>query len=284
MDNKVSQMYRATLEDPFENPGVRLGFGCMTPTALGAMYLRSSLTASTDGSFEIAAHPNAGAGGFVFTSAPAAGVSPVWTAVAASNSSAVTSAFSVARVVSFGLRVRVLQAQTAAPGVLVGYASAATEIGNAPSVNGAPNTFTNIPNAHLAYGGETIEVLWRPRGPEDFDFASLASTTGTCFGSGGLYVTGTGFPTNATVFFEAILHFEAQTNFSGAGNPSDITDQGYGGSGLFDTVAAAARIVSTLGPEIRSTIQQVFGLNSGLRGVYSGSRTGQVTIEEMKEF
>lgn len=277
--------YRRTLEDPFEYPGVKLGFGTMTPTTLGALYVRQSFTANADGSFEICVHPNAAANGFAFTSNSGAATTPTWTGNSASNGTAVTSAFTVGRVVSMGLRARVLQAQTAAPGILAGYANQSIEVGNTPLLATTPNGFYGIPNVHLAYGSETIEVLWRPRGPEDFDFASMGVTTAGCFGSGGLYVSGTGFPASVTVFYEAILHFEAQLGTPSISNPSDISDAGYGSLGnLFDTVAAAGRIIASLGPEVRSTIQQSFGLNAGLRGIFSGSRTGQVTIEEMKEF
>jgi len=275
-----------TLGDPFEFPGVRTGFGCMAPTGLQAMYARGSFSANADGSFSVGAHSGACTSGFAFTSSAGATTSPSWTGITATGATALTGSYSIGRVVSFGLRVRVLQAMTAAPGVMAGAYIPVLDSQNAFGITVTPTNMLTIANTHLAYGNETMQVLWRPRGPEDFIFYPLNNPTGVCISSGDLCVQGTGFPASATVFYEAVCHIEAQA--STQSGSADVSDTGVGWiQTAFNTLSEAANLMSSLPPEVTSTIQSVFGFNSpsvrGLRGVYRSTNPG-FSIQEMKEF
>ncbi len=281
-----AQAWLKTLADPFEYAGVRTGFGCMIPTGLQALYQRGSFAANADGSFTCGCHAAASAGNFFWTSNAGAAATPVYTGLTAIGMTALTGSYSVGRVVSFGLRVRVLQAMTAAPGVMAGFANPILDNQNLFNFTTTPTATLTVPNAHLAYGNETVQVLWRPRGAEDFVFSPLNNATGPCFGSGQLIVSGTGYPAGATVFFETVLHVECvPSTQAGSADISDTADGWM--QTAFTTLSDAYNFMTSLPPEVTSTVQTMFGLNAaaarGVRGTGRSTNTG-LTIQEAKEF
>lgn len=235
---EFERAYIDTLNDPFEYPGVHLGFGCLVPTVLAFAYARGSFAAN------------------------------------ATN----LSSFNYARVVSGGLRVRVGQALTAAPGMMVGFA-ASTAPSTTLSSSNTPTQCINLPQAEIAWGSETMQVLWRPRDSGDFDFGPLGTTPNA---SGEMYVSGTGFPASVTVFYEAVFHIECFTTFLAGTVDQGNLDSGVAGG--FDTLQALAKIVKRYGaPVVASTIQQAFGLNSkfGKQTRTGSARPGFMTLDAL---
>jgi len=268
--------YLKTINDPFEYPGVHLGFGCMVPTVLSFAYARGSFAANADGSFIVGAQPAIGTSGNFTGGSNSGATSAVTYGYGVCSNATNLGIFSYARVISGGLRVRVGQAMTAAPGVMVGF-SASTGASATLSSTNTPTQCLNLPQAQMAWGNETVQVTWRPRDANDFDFQLIGNTP---VSSGELYVAGTGFPASVTVFYEAVFHLEVFTTFT-----SGIVDPGNASSSYtpgFDTLQNLAKTLYESGPQIISTAQEVFGLNSKFGrshpSVYSG---GGQTLETL---
>jgi len=269
------QDYINTINDPFEYGGVHLGFGCLVPSVLAFAYSRGSFAANADGSFMVGTMPALGTtGNFTGGSNSGATAAVTWGYGTAANNSNLA-IFSLARVISGGLRVRVGMAQTAAPGVMVGWLSSATASTTLSTAN-TPTQALNLPQGQLAWGSETVQVGWRPRDVADFDFQTIGTTPNS---SGQLYVAGTGFPASVTVYYEAIYHIECMTTTT-----AGVNDPGIGSSteSGFDTLQALAKVLKHASPEVTSTIQQVFNLNSKFgKNLARSARNGFMTLDAL---
>jgi len=275
---EFERAYIDTLNDPFEYPGVHLGFGCLVPTVLAFAYARGSFAANADGSFIVGAQPALGTSGNFTGGSNSGATAAVTYGYGASANATNLSSFNYARVVSGGLRVRVGQALTAAPGMMVGFA-ASTAPSTTLSSSNTPTQCINLPQAEIAWGSETMQVLWRPRDSGDFDFGPLGTTPNA---SGEMYVSGTGFPASVTVFYEAVFHIECFTTFLAGTVDQGNLDSGVAGG--FDTLQALAKIVKRYGaPVVASTIQQAFGLNSkfGKQTRTGSARPGFMTLDAL---
>lgn len=196
--------YTTVLNDPFNNPGVPLGFGCMIETTPAMAYIRGSYTGNADGSFTIESLPFPDR--LLATSASGVSTNPVYAYTASSNSAALYNTFNIGRVVAWGLRLRVLQPATAAPGILTG--AVFNTAANAGIVI-QPGNAAALPQSHEAYGTEVMEVLYRPTDPLDFSFGAISSGNNVALCNAVLHISGTGFPASSVVAYEIVMHLEA---------------------------------------------------------------------------
>jgi hypothetical protein len=160
--------YLQTLNDPFEYPGCRLGFGTLAATQLATGYLRFSSTCNGDGSWAGVFWPSTGSEGNpgLYINQNGAASTSAWTAIGElSNSAAINSAVAAGRVISAGMRVIPQVAATVAPGL--GFAGAiqdfSTNLVNTTSTGTLTvNGVTNMPNMVMGHGNCGALAVSRP--------------------------------------------------------------------------------------------------------------------------
>lgn len=217
------EQYARTLNDPFEFPGVKLGYGCMLPTTNVCAYNRGSLSPNADGSFSVSFSPDVI--NLVLVNNLANNVAPSATPwQPATNFASIQTSFREARVVSGGLRVWVSMAATDKPGVL--YSGTIPDY-TTTEFNAATSTaLRNLPGSIMSLEASGATILTRPYDSDSFAFF-VNPITG--YAAGGIpfmtsgYITGAGFPATATVYYEAVLNLEAiaRTSNNAPTTPAD---------------------------------------------------------------
>lgn len=214
--------YIATLNDPFEYPPVRLGFGSMCPTGVGTVYQRSTFTTNADGSFTLALAPHLNSGltasqGPILLNTGSFNVTTGWSNANFANASAYASIMSEARVVSFGIKVMPTIPLTAQPGVL--YVGSVNGLTYGAITGTTTNAFANAPamKVGLAAPGESAWATGRPEDPEAFvfryDIAHYPDIARDLTFSVPV-ICGTDFSAGASMHFEAVINFEYLHNTS----------------------------------------------------------------------
>lgn len=230
------------MNDPFNNPPVKLGLGTMVNTSIYTFYQRSSFTANaTDGTFSIALYPRSvtGASGWSIDYNNGGAASTAWGNINWANFGPFTSMYGLSnetRVIGGGLRVMPSIAATAAPGELfAGYFPA----GTVASVEATTALgLQNVPSAHVGISTDGAMVCTRPQDLDSFTFQpDGATTTGTTTHWSIPFVTGS-IPPGATVYWEAILHVEVLpgTNAPGAFAEGDSVDYRSQLSNLYGSI------------------------------------------------
>jgi len=216
--NSGKDCFAALLNDPFSNPPCRLGWGTMVPTALGTCSYRGTVSCNTDGSYAILVNPTLGQGATGIANPIMTNVSGAngvtWTGTAFQNIAQYPSALlTETRIISVGLRVSPLVAQTSAPGVI--YAGQINGItptllsGYSPTGLAIQSTLKTIISTNAP-----IRIVTRPIDNTAYEFGT-ATTYG---GAGNLYDHSTiacaliGFPSSASLIIDVILHFEYMPN------------------------------------------------------------------------
>lgn len=274
------QAYYSCMARPFDCPPIRVGFGCLVPTALHTAYLRGSAGANaTDGSFDFVVTNFLNAT-LLFNNSGGANT-PSWTVIGSANASVISGQIDMARVVGAAIRIFPQVALTAPPGILSSGISPRCDISDFVTFcSQTTNTRQNLPYNQFFQSrtGDTEcnEVCWRPTDVKDFEFSDLsaASFFGTAGGiisansatsnvgsgsldSGGsfLHISGTGLPASCNIFYEIVLHLECTdtinsiVNDSGAdSSPSLCQDQSIG------SVESAFRTLSKYLPSPSSAI------------------------------
>lgn len=214
--------YANTLNDPWEFPGVPLGYDCFLPTSQAAVYARSSIPVGTDGAFSIVFTPSAA--NLVSTTSALQAATPVYTNVPAANNGSVINNFSEARVVSGGLRVMALFPATAAAGVLFSGTTVDQSLSSLTLLS--IDTLSQLPNSKLGIGSRGALCTTRSydnAGYEFFNFPLIGYTnTALPFQSMG-YICGKGFPAGTVIWYEAVLNLEcvAKSSAFSSAIPSD---------------------------------------------------------------
>jgi hypothetical protein len=220
-----SDAYAAVLTDPFDCPPIRLGLGALIPTRLCSAYIRTSFITGADGSFQAWLSPTqvcltatSANGGFFMADTQLAGSGPTFNGPAnATDKASILADFDQLRVIAAGLRCWVMQARTAAPGILfAGQAnpnitdSIPNSTGNGVSVT----ALSNLPQTQIEYGLDAIQSCWRPEELSRFNFYALDDPSNTTVGTTNpalgpaVFIAGTGFPVGCTVWFEGVAHYE----------------------------------------------------------------------------
>lgn len=213
--NPLLKNYLNTLEDPWDYGPMKLGYDCFVPSVLMSGYLRGSFSPNADGSFCGFMMPTC-TGTFRY-SVVGANTTPVYATVQdVSNLTAITNNCSEARVVSYGLRLFATFASTSAPGVF----TIGTDVNHNITTFAAitTNGITALASSDLCLGVNGARVVGYPIDNQSYTF-NIQSITGYSNTSLGysplLYVTGNGFPSGTTIWYEVIVNLE--------GLPSNIT-------------------------------------------------------------
>jgi len=215
--------YFKSLVDPFETGGVKMGWGCMVPTAVPQGYFRGSFDAGTDGSLTVAVLPCATVPILVWNTS--ASTVATTSSNDLGNTAAIVANCGEGRVVSVGVRAFPNIALTSIPGSAYSGATVATSFANVNSL--ATNDFVQLPTSHQSIGVQGISSTGRPVDPDSFTFFT-AVVDGSGYAStlhqnetlpfSVPYVTFLGLPASASVFVEVVINFEATQTVAHAGS------------------------------------------------------------------
>jgi len=236
-----------SLADPFDNPGPRLGWGCLQPTQVVSSYLRgSAIVDGVSGALSLAAVPSVG--NLLWKNN--AGISTAtWTTVASADAAVAEANFAGARVISLGIRAFPSVAQTAAPGVC---AVGALPFQSATSLGAMTATdLLAFPTSHVCRGYEGGSSCGRPQDPNSYDFqgqivAASGWAGGTAIPFSIPYIVFSGLPANTTVYFEVVVNYEALYNMAHGVSPLNSGDQPQAGPTLADEWPNLERMWSTI--------------------------------------
>jgi hypothetical protein len=213
--NLTAEYFRS-LVNPFDCPGVYLGWGCMVPSTIVSGYLRTSFTANADGSFACAALPCTTTPCLTWTGG-AGSVAPVgFTSL--TNAASIIANASEGRVISVGIRAYPDIALTSVPGAV--YSGALVPVDfvdiNALTVN----DFVAFPTSHMTIGTKGSSSTGRPIDPSSFVF-SLPPVDGVGYAGAAEnavdipfsipYIAFLGLPASAIVYVELCINFEVTT-------------------------------------------------------------------------
>jgi len=211
-----------SLVNPFDNCGVRLGWGNFAPSTIVSAVLRTSLPCnSTDGSMALCVIPSANSSLWYNVGGAS---SATWNQAACSNQGAIGTSCSEGRVISFGVRAFPSIPMTSAPGVVY---SGAMAVPNTGSLNLlTPNGISALPTSHLSIGIAGGSATGRPLDPDSYSFFQSpiqGYTTGTTLTHTCPYLVFTGLPSNTPVFIEVVVNIEATTAVTSASILPDDT-------------------------------------------------------------
>jgi len=221
--NSLHRDWAAVMNDPFNFPPVKLGLGCMVPSALYTFYYRGNLTTNaTDGSFAIVVVPRTKTStvSSVLTSSAGAGTG-TYNGADWSNLANFSTGFgngARTRTIGCGVRVMPSIAATAAPGELYAGNLPDTSVTNAQQ---SPGVLAGNQYTHLGVATDGATVTSRPLDLNSFIFSiDSGATTSTVTSWSVPYVVGLGLPVSTPVYFEAVFHVEVIGDQTGTMTPS----------------------------------------------------------------
>jgi hypothetical protein len=265
-----AKAYVATLNNPFECPPVRLGFGTMIPTRIATAYSRGSGTLNgSDGSGQlwftpgqVALNASAADGGFIMFSKDAWATAATFAGTGSvtgnpDDRASLIADFDQYRVISASIRVFAMIARTATPGVFGSGQYNPNSMGSVPNSTGSTPLSSRdlfaLPETQLTFGYDPIQVNWRPDDIDRFKFASLNFTANNGLASNGpsLYVVFNNMPPGANIWWEAVAHYEGYSS-SRASSQATVTDGRTVATeySSIDSLWQAAK--SYLGPAVQS--------------------------------
>jgi hypothetical protein len=266
---QASSAYIATLNNPFECPPVRLGFGTMIPTRIATAYCRGLFTLNSDGSGQLWFSPcqvgltaTAANGGFVMASRDGFTITPTFTGFVGNcdDQSSITTDADQYRVVSAGIRIFASIPRTSAPGVLGVGQYNVNSGGVLPNSTGSSPISTSalfsLPETELTFGYDPVQITWRPDDLDRFRFSNMISTSNSGSISLGpcLYATFNGCPPSATVFWEAVSHYECYSS-SKASSQATVTDAPTVASEVPSLDSFWSRAVEYLSPTVQTAAE-----------------------------
>lgn len=277
--------YIASLCDPFEHSGTKLGWGTLIPTRVEQAYLRGTTTANADGTLALAAAPSAKGMLYVGNSGGAAGFG---SNVDASDLTAITGNFTDGRVISLGIRAFPSIAATAAPGYV--YAGALPGMTNNTLAACTTADLTAFPTSHMSIGYDGACATGRPVDPSSFLFSPLIvngsgwpSTTTTVIPFSIPYIAFQGLPAGATVAYEVVLNFEGTTLLAHNATALGMGEDTTGSKTVSDEWSSVEQMWHAVKPalpppgrpfEWSSVIDGAAALAGGAIGGYFGGTAG----------
>lgn len=232
------QCYVDVLNDPFNNPPCRLGYGTMVPTGLTTAVYRTTLTSNADGSLAIFVNPALGPNG----NATTAGIhynnsgfsTATWTSAPWSNQVSIAALSDDLRCVSVGVKVLPLVPATAVPPIC--YAGAISGLATDNYVAVSPSALTAYQQLQRFVAPGEISALGRPVDSDGYAFRTgiFANTSNQILDVSTPIIILSGLPASTTVAVDAICHFEYIPTSAG----SSITQFSGNANGIPESVAA----------------------------------------------
>ncbi len=279
----LAQSYIDSVNDPFENQGCKLGWGCLVPSTLATGYWRGVYQANADGALAFCLLPNAtGAlrianGGQAVSFATAALTTSLLDAVPLDAN------YSSARVISGGMRAYPSIPLTSAPGAV--YAGAIPSLTYTQSQAFTPAGLTASPymKQFRAYEGATSTL--RPIDTFSFEF-DTRNVSGTIVWAGNSdipvsipYLCFVGLPANAAVFLEVVLNYECI-----AKSVVDTASLAFGDKQQSDLMASYFPSMETMWNTVKPYLAAAgrYGAQTALSAASSALYSGGSKSEQLK--
>jgi len=225
LSSNLTNEYFQSLINPWEHPGVKLGWGCLVPSTMLTAYLRYPAVCSAGGSLGLAAFPSV-VGSFMYCDETnnfnGGGFQNM------SNYAAIQASASEGRVVSVGIRAFPSVPLTSQPGVIYTGACVAQNLTQFRNITLAD--LVAMPTTHQAIGINGASATGRPIDPSSFTFSPATvigynSFTGNDVPFSVPYIVLTGLPATTVVLVEMVVNIECtaaatHTNLLGA-TPGD---------------------------------------------------------------
>jgi len=253
----LTNEYFNSLVDPFEHPGVRLGWGCLVPSTIVSAYIRSTTTANADGSLAFAILPAVTSG--ILVGNAGANVNLAGGATSAfTNTAAVIANASEGRVISVGVRAVPSIAFTSAPGVAYCGASVPTNYNDFSLLT--PTDLASLPTSHATLASKGASSVGRPVDPDSFIFhipvVDNVGYTGAANNAVDIpfsvpYISFIGLPANAVVIFEIVLNIEV---LSKIGHAASTVLPAQGQTGLMGTLASVWNNIESMWNSVSSLL------------------------------
>jgi len=212
------QCYADTLNNPFEHPACKLGFGVFVESDVISAFARFAATAGSDGSYGVSLWPAAdGTTNCIYVTNQVVSGTSAWAALGPDNmfnGNMIDDAFIGARVVSGGLRIRPAIPRTSAPATF--YAGSLPNFSqNSVSTSGATAKYsywTTNPLLRMGTGYEGAAATIRPTDADSFTFQYQVTSGPTSVGnqsySSSPMIIMTGAPANCPLTVEIVLNLE----------------------------------------------------------------------------
>lgn len=202
--------YSDLLNDPFNTPPCRIGYGTMVHTEVGTMILRQTFTTNADGSFAIVMMPFIGSTNLPITVSTGLIGVVAWASSAFSNIGQYPNTIlSECRVIASGLKVTPLIAATVAPGTV--YAGAVDGRDQAAFTLNTPQIISTWPALRpFINRSETVKVTSRPTDLSAYEFriSDYTGANNVVYNNSACAMVLAGFPIGASIIVECVLHFE----------------------------------------------------------------------------
>jgi hypothetical protein len=200
--------YVSSLNDPFNYPPPKLGFGCMVPTNIFTAYLRGQYTASTDGSFAIFCAPTVGSSLSPIYYSNGLSTAVAWNPVTFPNAAIIGNSAGEGRVISSGIRVLPLQAATAAPGII--YSGAIPSASNSALVGYTSTLLAASPCLEFGDSRDGAVSVSRPSDLSAYIFtqSSLIGNATGLWGQSTPVIVCLGLVPSSTVMVEVVVNVE----------------------------------------------------------------------------
>lgn len=206
----LTKGYFDSLVDPWDNAGVKLGWGTMVTTSITTSYNRGSFTSNADGSCALALMPQ-NYDPLIYWNGGSAVASTGL--IGSADQTVLSSQWGAGRVISMGIRAFPDIAATAAPGVV--YTGTLQNVYPAQVLaNMTVNDFLTFPNTHMGRGYSGASATGRPIDSTSFQFneaicnlVGLPATINAPFSIP--YVAFVGLPASSVVYYEFIVNIEA---------------------------------------------------------------------------
>jgi hypothetical protein len=266
--------YLRTLNDPFDCPPVRLGFGTMIPTRIGTAYCRGQAVLNADGSGQLWFSPtqvgltaSAANGGFVMFSKDGYNTTPTFAGSGsfvgnADDQKSMLADFDELRVVSAGIRIFCLIPRTNTPGIFGSGQYNPNSSGFIPNSTGSNPITTSallaLPESEVTFGYDPVQIVWRPDDLDRFRFspyASLSNSAGIANGPA-LYCAFNACPSNGVVYWEAVAHYEGYAS-SQMSSQATVTDTPAVSSEYSSVDSLWSSVRNYLSPIVSSGVEYV---------------------------
>lgn len=272
--------YVDSLNNPFENQGCKLGWGCMVPTNIVTAYAKGSTNANADGSCAFSLIPNPSQFIQVANGGVNVSFATVGGAASATDATAIDANFVSGRVISGGIRAYPNIAMTSAPGVCYVGSIPALQFQQAQALT--PQDLSGSPflKQFRAYEGGT--AVARPQDTVSFDFVTKNVSASTVYGTtddlpvSTPFICFTGIGNATSVYYEACINVEVISKSVHGSTALTFNDKAQPGKTLSDYWASAERMWSAVKPLVaaagRYGAQTALASSLGVIGSYRSKK------------
>lgn len=268
--------YVNSINDPFEDPGCKLGWGCLVPSTTCTAYLKGTATANADGTLALCLLPNA-TGMVRLASGLAVSFATTAVSISASDATAIDANYSTGRVISGGIRAYPNIALTSAPGAVYAGAIPTLTFNQSQALTPQDLTLSPFMKQFRSYEGATATL--RPQDTFSFEFdARNTNALLVWAGDNDLpvsvpFISFFGIGNGTNVFFEAVLNFEVIAKSQHASSAISTNDKATGKS-LSDYFPSVERMWSLAKPMLAAAGR--YGAQTALASYYAGGGKSEV--------